>query len=153
MAQRIGTADTALLFGGADAEGVIGDWYLSSGVVQAIIDDVGPRPDLVAVLSGSTALPIQSQIAATGGAPIDVGRVGGNDDQVPQTFLVGGASGLQRAVREGQGCSSLRSVALVSSPLSAAHGRRAMEESGICAPRWNDLSLGTQVVCTHDLWS
>ena len=27
---------------GADAEGGIGDWYLSNGVVQAIIDDAGP---------------------------------------------------------------------------------------------------------------
>src|SRR5262245_40213404 len=92
VAQRIGAADTGLLFGGTDAEGGIGDWYLSNGVVQAIIDDVGPRADLVAVLSGPTVPPMQSQIAATGGTLIDIGRVGANDDQIPQMFIVGGLS-------------------------------------------------------------
>jgi len=92
VAQRIGAGDTGLLFGGTDAEGGIGDWYLSNGVVQAIIDDVGPRADLVAVLSGSAAPPMQSEIAATGGTLIDIGRVGANDDQVPQMFIVGGLS-------------------------------------------------------------
>jgi hypothetical protein len=92
VSQRIGTADTALLFGGSDAEGGIGDWYLSNGVVQAIVDDVGPRADLTAVLSGSVIPPIQSEIAATGGTLIDVGRVGANDDQLPQMFVVGGLS-------------------------------------------------------------
>jgi hypothetical protein len=92
VAQRIGAGDTALLFGGIDAEGGIGDWYLSNGVVQAIVDDVGPRADLVAVLSGSTVPPMQSEIAATGGTLIDIGRVGANDDQIPQMFIVGGLS-------------------------------------------------------------
>ncbi len=92
VAQRIGAGDTALLFGGSDAEGGIGDWYLSNGVVEAIIDDVGRQADLEAVLSGGDAPPIQSEIAPTGGTLIDAGRVGANSDQIPQLFMVGGLS-------------------------------------------------------------
>ena len=91
VAQRIGAGHTGLLFGGTGAEGGIGDWYLSNGVVQAIIDDVGPA-DLVDVLPGSTVPPMQSEIAATGGTLLDIGRVGANDDQIPQKFVVGGLS-------------------------------------------------------------
>ena len=32
------------LFGGTDADGGVDDWYLSNGVVEVVIDDVGPRP-------------------------------------------------------------------------------------------------------------
>ena len=42
----VGNAPTRL-FQGTDADGGIGDWYLSNGVVEAIIDDVGPQADLV----------------------------------------------------------------------------------------------------------
>ncbi|HXJ32882.1 MAG TPA: hypothetical protein VMS22_02495 [Candidatus Eisenbacteria bacterium] len=45
VSQRITAADTALLFGGADAEGGIGDWYVSNGVVQAIDQDEGVAGD------------------------------------------------------------------------------------------------------------
>ena len=42
-AQQISRGDTALLFGGIDAEGGIGDWYLSNGVVEAT--NVPDSPD------------------------------------------------------------------------------------------------------------
>lgn len=92
VAQRITAADTALLFGGSDAEGGIGDWYLSNGVVQAIVDDVGIQSDLVGVVPSGTEPAIQSSISPTGGTLIDVGLVGRDDDQIPQLFIVGGLS-------------------------------------------------------------
>lgn len=90
LAQQIGAGDTALIFGGLDAEGGIGDWYLGNGVVEAIIDNVGPVPDLIGVVP--TAPPLQSEINTTGGTLIDAGRVGANDDQLTQMFTVGGLS-------------------------------------------------------------
>jgi hypothetical protein len=90
VAQRIGPGDTSLLFGGADAEGGIGDWYLSNGVVQAIIDDAGVTPDLVGVLPPGQEPPIQSEINPTGGTLIDLGRAGADGDELPQLFTVGG---------------------------------------------------------------
>jgi hypothetical protein len=89
---QIGPGDTALLFGGSDAEGGIGDWYVSNGTIEAIIDDVGPAPDLVGVVPPGTEPPVQSEIAFTGGTLIDLGRVGTDDDQLSQMFTVGGLS-------------------------------------------------------------
>ena len=91
-AKQIGAGDTALLFGGSDAEGGIGDWYVSNGVVQAVIDDVGVAQDLVGVLPPGTEPPIQSEIATTGGNLVDLGLVGKNNDQLTQMFTVGGLS-------------------------------------------------------------
>src|SRR5438034_1152253 len=91
MALQLTSGDTALLFGGTDAEGGIGDWYVSNGVVQAIIDNVGKAQDLVPLL-GASAPPIQSEINLTGGTIIDLGRVGQDDDQLTQMFTVGGLS-------------------------------------------------------------
>jgi hypothetical protein len=31
------------LFSGTDTVGGVGDWYLSNGIVQAIVDDIGPQ--------------------------------------------------------------------------------------------------------------
>ena len=45
----VGNAGT-VLFAGTDADGGIDDWYVSNGVVQAVIDDVGPQDDLVPLL-------------------------------------------------------------------------------------------------------
>ena len=90
-ALQLTSGNTALLFGGTDAEGGIGDWYVSNGVVEAIIDNVGTAQDLVPLL-GAGAPPIQSEINFTGGTFIDLGRVGENDDQLPQMFTVGGLS-------------------------------------------------------------
>ena len=66
VAKQIGAGDTALLFGGADAEGGVGDWYLSNGVVQAIVDDAGPVADLVGVVpSDSEMIPeFERQVSA-----------------------------------------------------------------------------------------
>jgi len=91
VSQQIGAGDTALLFGGTDAEGGIGDWYLSNGVVEAIVDDVGIQSDLTPLVPGSEPI-IQSEVALSGGTLIDVGRVGQNDDQLTQMFTVGGLS-------------------------------------------------------------
>jgi hypothetical protein len=89
-AQQIGAGDTALIFGGLDAEGGIGDWYVGNGEVQAIIDDVGPQPDLVGVVP--TPPPLQSEINTTGGTIIDASAAGANGDQLTQMFTVGGLS-------------------------------------------------------------
>ncbi len=92
VAKQITSADTTLLFGGADAEGGIGDWYVSNGVVQAIIDDVGIASDLVGIVPPGQEPPIQSEISPTGGTLIDLGRAGRDGDELPQLFTVGGLS-------------------------------------------------------------
>ena len=92
VAMQITAADTARLFGGADAEVGIGDWYLSNGVVQAIIDDVGIATDLVGIVPAGQEPPIQSEISPTGGTIIDLGRAGQDGDELPQLFTVGGLS-------------------------------------------------------------
>ena len=79
------------LFGGTDADGGIGDWYVSNGVIEAIVDDVGPQDDLVGFL-GASAPPKQSKAAFTGGSLIDYGLTGANSDQLSQMFTVGGLS-------------------------------------------------------------
>jgi hypothetical protein len=76
--------------GGADAEGGIGDWYLSNGVVQAVIDEAGVAPDLVGIVPPGQEPPIQSEINPTGGTVIDLGRAGADGDELPQLFSVGG---------------------------------------------------------------
>ena len=92
-AVQVNSGNTSLLFGGTDAEGGIGDWYVSNGVIEAIIDNVGPAPDLGGVLGGGDAAPpIQSEINPTGGSVLDLGRVGQNSDQLSQLFTVGGLS-------------------------------------------------------------
>jgi hypothetical protein len=77
------------LFGGIDADGGIDDWYLSNGIVEAIVDDVGVQDDLP---PGVTPPPKQSEAAFTGGTVIDLGRVGADSDQLAQMFMVGGLS-------------------------------------------------------------
>jgi hypothetical protein len=92
-AVQINSGNTSLLFGGTDAEGGIGDWYVSNGVIEAIIDNVGLAPDLVGVLTApDVAPPIQAEINPTGGTLIDLGLVGQNNDQLAQFFTVGGLS-------------------------------------------------------------
>jgi hypothetical protein len=91
-AQQIGAPDTALLFGGSDADGGIGDWYVGNGVVEAIIDNVGIQSDLTGIVAPGTEPPITSEFSPTGGTIIDLARVGLNDDQLPQMFTVGGLS-------------------------------------------------------------
>ncbi len=79
------------LFGGSDADGGIDDWYMTNGVVQLIIDDVGPQADLVPLV-GAQAPDKVSEFAFTGCSIIDLGRAGKNNDQLSQLFTVGGLS-------------------------------------------------------------
>ena len=90
------------LFSGSDANGGVGDWYLSNGVVEAIVDDAAFAPDL---LARGIAVPIQSLLAPTGGTLIDVGLVGKGNDQLNQLFQVAnlnpGASFFYTSVKPG----------------------------------------------------
>jgi hypothetical protein len=79
------------LFGGSDADGGIDDWYVSNGVVQAIVDDVGPQADLVPLL-GAGAPSKVNEFAFTGCSLIDLGSAGRNNDHLTQLFTVGGLS-------------------------------------------------------------
>lgn len=69
------------LFLGTDAVGGVGDWFLSNGTVQAIIDNVGFQEDIP-----SASLPITNGVAPSGGTVIDLGLVGKNNDQLNQIF-------------------------------------------------------------------
>ena len=92
VAERVTAGNAAArLFGGTDAAGGIGDWYVSNGVVEAVVDGVGPQDDLVALI-GSAAPPKQSSAAATGGTLVDLGLVGRDNDQLGQMFSVAGLS-------------------------------------------------------------
>src|SRR5436305_11202749 len=73
------------LFSGSDANGGIGDWYISNGIVQAIIDNAAFSPDLAAL---GVNRPIQNVVAPTGGNLIDLGLVGKNNDQFNLMFQV-----------------------------------------------------------------
>lgn len=89
-AERVTAATaSALLFGGSDAAGGIDDWYLSNGKVQAVVDDIGPAETGV---PGVTVDKTSSNAVETGGTLIDVGVNGKNNDQLPQSFNVGGLS-------------------------------------------------------------
>jgi hypothetical protein len=77
------------LFAGTDADGGVDDWYLSNGIVELIVDDVGLQDDLPI---GVTPPPKQSEAGFTGGSIIDLGLVGANNDQLVQMFTVGGLS-------------------------------------------------------------
>lgn len=74
------------LFAGTDADGGVGDWYLSNGVVQAIIDNIGFQGDVFQATG--RLLPIQNEVAASGGTLIDLGLVGHNNDQFDSMFQV-----------------------------------------------------------------
>lgn len=85
VAEQI-TKDNAAkrLFSGSDAVGGIGDWYLSNGIVEAIIDN--------AALGTDVRVPIQNGIAPTGGTLIDFALVGKNNDQFNQMFQIANLS-------------------------------------------------------------
>lgn len=73
------------LFSGSDANGGIGDWYLSNGIVEAVIDNVAFNPDIAAM---GVNRPNQNGVAPTGGTLIDIALVGQNNDQFNQMFQV-----------------------------------------------------------------
>ncbi|UCE86964.1 MAG: CehA/McbA family metallohydrolase [Deltaproteobacteria bacterium] len=79
----------SLLFGGTDADGGIDDWYVSNGVIEAIIDDVALQDDLP---PGVPAPPRQNEAAPTGGNVLDLGLVGADNDQLSGLFTIGGLS-------------------------------------------------------------
>lgn len=81
VAQRVTVANApARLFSGSDAIGGIGDWYLSNGIVEVIVDDVGNQSDV--------PVPKQNFIAPSGGTLVDVALVGRDNDQLNQIFQV-----------------------------------------------------------------
>lgn len=87
VAEQI-TRDNAAtrLFSGSDPNGGIGDWYLSNGKVEAIIDNVAFQEDLLRI--ANIGRPQQNGIAPTGGTLIDLGLVGKNNDQFNSMFQV-----------------------------------------------------------------
>jgi hypothetical protein len=88
-AEQVTLANAAKeLFGGSDAVGGVGDWYLSNGKVQAIIDDIGT----VSTTSGAAVDKTSSQAVETGGTLVDLGLKGKNNDQIDQVFNTGGLS-------------------------------------------------------------
>ncbi len=92
VADRITPGNAAAhLFGGSDAAGGIDDWYISNGVVEAIVDDVGVQTDLLPLLGVATPAK-QSVAARSGGTLVDVGLVGRDNDQFGQLFTVAGLS-------------------------------------------------------------
>jgi hypothetical protein len=82
------TLDTAStdLFSGSDADGGIGDWYLSNGIVEAIVDNIGFQPDVLQATG--QAVPIQNEVAPSGGTLIDLALAGHNNDQFDSAFQV-----------------------------------------------------------------
>ena len=91
-AVQITTANAnALLFGGTDAAGGIGDWYLTNGKLVAIIDNIDT--ETISTVSGNATVDLTSSNAVqTGGTLIDLGLKGKHNDQFPQGFNTGGFS-------------------------------------------------------------
>ncbi|GIW41133.1 MAG: hypothetical protein KatS3mg076_1710 [Candidatus Binatia bacterium] len=88
------TLDTAkkLLPGGSDAIGGVGDWYLSNDRVEAVIDDIA-TVDIDVAGGGTVSVDrTSSNAVATGGTLIDLGLRKKRNDQLPQSFNVGGLS-------------------------------------------------------------
>ncbi|MGH7822888.1 MAG: carboxypeptidase-like regulatory domain-containing protein, partial [Candidatus Binatia bacterium] len=77
-----------VLVGGTDPAGGIGDFYLTNGVVTAIVDGVGVQQDLFD--ETGIRVPRQNSVAPTGGTLVDLARVGLGNDQLTQAFLVVG---------------------------------------------------------------
>ncbi|HEV8658219.1 MAG TPA: hypothetical protein VGS96_06290, partial [Thermoanaerobaculia bacterium] len=86
VAEKV-TADNAAhrLFSGSDAIGGVGDWYLSNGVIEAIVDAAGFNADL---LARGVAVPNQFLLSPTGGTLVDLALVGANNDQLAQLYSV-----------------------------------------------------------------
>ena len=68
------------LFGGSDATGGVGDWVLTNGLVEAIVDDVGFQADILAATGAK--VPIQTGVARSGGMLVDLGLYGVDNDQL-----------------------------------------------------------------------
>ena len=113
LAARVTPGNAAsVLFSGTDADGGIDDWYVSNGVIEAVIDDVGPQDDLVPLL-GVNAPPKVSEFAFTGCSIIDLGNNGQNNDHLTQIFTVGGLSTSNFVVYNGVSASSTPTSATI----------------------------------------
>jgi hypothetical protein len=85
VARRITAATASVdLFSGSDATGGIGDWALSNGIVQAVVDDVGYQVDRYQ--ASGVFVPIQGNQALSGGTLVDLGLVGHDDDQITSIY-------------------------------------------------------------------
>ncbi len=90
VAERVTVDNSAKrLFSGPDATGGVGDWYLSNGIVEAIVDDAAFNSDL---LARGIPVPNQYLLSPTGGTLIDLGLVGKNNDELTQLFTVANLS-------------------------------------------------------------
>lgn len=88
VAEEITTSNASQrLFGGSDPAGGIGDFYLTNGVVEAVIDGAGDQGDLVSL---GVHVPKQNSAAPTGGYLVDLARRGKHNDQLSQVLLVVG---------------------------------------------------------------
>ncbi|GIW45744.1 MAG: hypothetical protein KatS3mg077_3026 [Candidatus Binatia bacterium] len=91
-AEQVTTANAnAFLFGGTDAAGGVGDWYLTNGKIVAIIDNIDT--ETIPTVGGTATVDLTSSNAVqTGGTLIDLGLKGKHNDQFPQGFNTGGFS-------------------------------------------------------------
>ena len=90
VAEKITTGNASTrLFSGSHATGGVGDWYVSNGVVEAVIDDAAFNSDLAA---RGIIVPNQYLLSPTGGTLIDLALVGKNNDQLTQLFSVANIS-------------------------------------------------------------
>ena len=82
------TAETTAADGiaGSDATGGIGDWELTNGLVEAIVDDVGYQADVMAATG--QPVPIQTGFALSGGMLVDVANYREGNDQLNVLYPV-----------------------------------------------------------------
>lgn len=81
----------ALLIGGSDSAGGVGDWVVTNGKLVAVIDNIDTTT--VSAVGGSATVDLTSSNAVeTGGTLLDLGIKRKHNDQLPQSFNVGGLS-------------------------------------------------------------
>jgi hypothetical protein len=86
-ARRVTAATAAYdLFGGSDATGGVGDWELTNGLLEAIVDDVDYQADVVAATGQK--VPINTYNATSGGMLVDLALYHENNDQLPLLYPV-----------------------------------------------------------------
>jgi hypothetical protein len=86
-ARQVTAATAAVdLFGGSESTGGSGDWALTNGVVQVIVDDVGWQADVLAAVGAK--LPMKTITAPSGGQLVDLGYAGENNDQLSVYFPI-----------------------------------------------------------------
>lgn len=145
IAERITAPGAAAhSFGGSDVIGGIGDWYVSNGIVEAIIDDAGPQEDLLPLL-GSATPPKQNLAAGTGGTLVDLALVGHDNDQFAQMFSVAGLSNSNRIFYRTVAASVTGDTAVV----TATGGVRGFDSGASPVPP-DDLEVATAYSTSGD---